>query len=64
MAWRAGWFEFKARNVAIGSLDGGLRTAGDVGMDPVSNSVVAACFALLLTFRSAIVPNTRMQPQS
>jgi len=53
------WLVVTARNAAIESLDGDLRTAGDPGMEPVSNSLGGSCFAPLLTFRSASTPNTR-----
>jgi hypothetical protein len=48
------------RKAAIESLDGDLRTAGDLAIEPVSSSSVGACFAPLLTFRSANAPNTRI----
>src|SRR6266699_900230 len=51
--------ESRPRNAAIESLARVLRTAGDLGMEPGSNSLAGTCFApLLLTFRSANMLNT------
>src|SRR5512133_1817017 len=59
MGWMAARFESRARNAAIESL-GDLRTADDFGMEPVSSSSAGAGFAPLLTFRSAMMLNTRI----
>jgi hypothetical protein len=49
-----------SRKAAIESLDGDLRTAGDLETEPVSSSSVGAWFAPLLAFSSANTPNTRI----
>jgi hypothetical protein len=57
---RVGWNAVGATKGAIGSSDGGLRTAGDFWREPVSSSLGGSCFAPLLIFRSANILNTRI----
>jgi len=47
------------RKAVVESLDGDLRTVGDLAIEPVSSSSVGA-FASLLTFRSANTPTARI----
>jgi hypothetical protein len=56
--WVEDWNAAGARKDAIGSSVGGLRTAGDLWMEPVSSSLAASCFPPLLIFRSANMLNT------
>jgi hypothetical protein len=48
------------RKAAIGSLDGDLRTAGGLWIEPVRSSLAGACFPPLLVFRSASMLNTKV----
>jgi len=57
---RVGWNEDGATKDATGSSDGGLRTAGDFWMEPVSSSWPGSCFPPLLIFRSANMLKTRI----
>ena len=41
-------------------MEGDLRTAGDFWMEPVCSSLAGACFPLVLIFRAANMPNTRI----
>jgi hypothetical protein len=46
--------------MAIGSLDGVLRTGAALGIEPVISSLAGACLPPLVAFRSATTPNTRI----
>src|SRR5262245_55231755 len=48
------------RKATIGSLGRDLRTAAALGIEPVISSLAGACLPLLVAFRMAKSPNTRI----